>query len=73
MPKIGDDEELMTIETLAKYLKVSRSTVYKLIKRKGFPVIRISPRKPRFYRHQVMEWLQREAMSDSEISNQREI
>lgn len=42
MPKIGDDEELMTVESLAKYLKVSRSTVYKLIKRKDFPVIRIS-------------------------------
>ena len=58
---MNGNEELMTIETLAEYLKVSRSTVYKLIRRKGFPIISVSPRKPRFYRHQVMAWLESQA------------
>lgn len=58
---MNSPEELMTVESLAEYLQVSHSTVYKLIRRKGFPVIRVSPRKPRFYRHQVMEWLESQA------------
>lgn len=47
----------MTVNELADYLKVVRSTVYYLIKEKDLPVFYISDKSPRFKKEAIKEWI----------------
>ena len=62
------NQELMTIEELAKLLKVSTRTIRRVIKRRELPVIRIG-RQFRFRRQDIDDWLDSQTMSKSEVDN----
>ncbi len=48
--------ELLTVEEVAEYLRVTRKTIYRLLKRNKIPAIKIS-RQWRFDRASIDEWL----------------
>ncbi len=48
--------ELMTVEEVAEYLRVTKKTIYRLLKRSKIPAIKIS-RQWRFDRASIDEWL----------------
>jgi excisionase family DNA binding protein len=50
---------VMTLEEVATYLKVHSSTVYRLVKRKQLPAIRIGS-KFRFRTADIDEWITKE-------------
>lgn len=59
-PLLGKEvtmNELLTAEELARLLKVSPKTVYRLAWSGGLPVIRISPKCVRFRSAAVEAWL----------------
>jgi excisionase family DNA binding protein len=47
--------EIMTIEELADYLKVSKSTLYKLVQHGGLPAQKIG-KQWRFHKNAVDDW-----------------
>jgi len=49
-------DEVMTIEELADYLKISKSTLYKLVQDGGMPAQKVGKRW-RFHKHAIDEWL----------------
>ena len=49
-------EPLMTIDEVAKFLGMSKNTVYRLVKEEGLPAIRLVNRF-RFRRTEVEQWL----------------
>ena len=51
------DDEFLTVEELAKKLKVNPRTIQRLIERKELPAIRIG-KQWRFRRETVTEWLE---------------
>jgi len=50
-------EKLLTIEDLAEYFQVSKKTVYRLLKQKQLPAVRISGQW-RFREEEIERWLQ---------------
>ena len=48
--------ELMDVEELAKYLKVTTKTIYRLLKQGNIPSMRVG-HLHRFSREQIDEWL----------------
>lgn len=50
-------EKLLTIEDLAEYFQVSKKTVYRLLKQKQLPAVRISGQW-RFREEAIERWLQ---------------
>ena len=50
-------EELMTIEELSDFLKISKSGIYNLIYRKKIPHVKIGQR-VRFQRKTIEKWLE---------------
>ena len=51
-----DSSSVLTIEDLAEYLKISKSTLYKLAQRGELPGIKVG-RHWRFHKNAVDEWL----------------
>ena len=51
-------DHIMTIESLAEYLKISRSTLYKLVQDGRLPGQKVGKRW-RFHREAIDEWLKR--------------
>ncbi len=49
-------DEVMTIEELADYLKISKSTLYKLVQDGGMPGQKVGKRW-RFHKDSIDEWL----------------
>jgi len=49
-------DDIMTIEALAAYLKISRSTLYKLVQDRRLPGQKVGKRW-RFHREAIDEWL----------------
>jgi len=49
-------DDIMTIEALAAYLKISRSTLYKLVQDGRLPGQKVG-RRWRFHREAIDEWL----------------
>ncbi len=61
--QIAKEPRIMTTGEIAKYLRVSRATVYRLVKRGKIPVSRIS-KHLRFRRDVIDRWLsEKEAMN----------
>jgi excisionase family DNA binding protein len=52
----GGEQEVMTVNELAQYLQVHRTTLYKLLKEKKIPAFRIGT-DWRFSRHQISQWM----------------
>lgn len=54
-----DRNSLMTVAELAVYLKLTRSTVYRMVERNEVPCLRIGKkgRTVRFQKDQITEWL----------------
>jgi excisionase family DNA binding protein len=50
---------LMTVQELAKYLNVTKSTIYKMVTKKQIPFVRLGPkgRALRFKREIIEQWL----------------
>lgn len=51
------EERMWTIQDVAEYLGVGKSTVYYLIRKKGLPVTIISYRVYRFQKSEIDQWL----------------
>ncbi len=61
--QIDKEPRMMTTGEVAKYLRVSRATVYRLVKQRKIPVSRIS-KHLRFRRDSIDRWLsEKEAMN----------
>jgi len=54
----GPSHDIMTIEALAEYLMISRSTLYKLVQDGRLPGQKVGKRW-RFHREAIDEWLKR--------------
>lgn len=53
---MDDRKEVMDVSGVAKYLGISRSKVYELIRKRGIPAFRIG-RQYRFHKDVIDEWL----------------
>ncbi len=53
------NDELMTIDEVAKFLKVNKSTVYRLMEQGAFPVVRRGKRYTRILRSDLMAFVQK--------------
>ena len=56
MPVAAESDDIMTIDALAEYLKISRSTLYKLVQGGRLPGQKIGKRW-RFHKEAINEWL----------------
>lgn len=54
----AESDDIMTIEALAEYLKISRSTLYKLVQDGRLPGRKIGKRW-RFHKDAIDEWVKR--------------
>jgi len=61
MPAPSDD--IMTIEDLAAYLQISKSTLYKLVQEGKLPGQKVGKRW-RFHKEAINEWLKQVAAND---------
>jgi excisionase family DNA binding protein len=52
----GGEQEVMTVNELAQYLQIHRTTIYKLLKEGKIPAFRIGT-DWRFDRHQISQWM----------------
>lgn len=48
--------DLLTVEEMAKILRISRSKAYSLVKEKGFPIIKIG-KSIRILKQELYSWL----------------
>ena len=55
-PDEGRTARMMTVSEVSEYLRISRASVYRLVKMKEIPVIRIG-RQLRFRKDVIEEWL----------------
>ncbi len=55
-----DDEELLTLEEAAAWLKLSKRTLYYHVERDSIPYLKAG-RLLRFSRQALMDWMQRQA------------
>ena len=51
-------EELLTIDELAKYLKISKHTIYKMLEKGEIPAFKIA-NQWRFKRSDIDEWIEK--------------
>ena len=58
-------EEIMTVEELARYLRVTERTIYRLIKGHKIPVIKVG-RQWRFEKAAIDEWLHQNVVGEEE-------
>ncbi len=56
---VGPSDDIMTIEALAAYLKISRSTLYKLVQNGRLPGQKVGKRW-RFHKEAIDEWLKQQ-------------
>lgn len=54
--------EILTSEDLCRYLKIPRSTLYKLVKTRRIPAFRVG-RHWRFKKEKIDEWVEKQANS----------
>ncbi len=62
--------EVLTPEELAQYLRVSPSTIYRLLKAHKLPVFHVD-RYPRFYRDQIEAWIHARQQAAKEEATRR--
>lgn len=54
-------DEIMTIDEVAKYLKVTKKTIYYLIYQKSLPTVKLGSRLLRFRKSDIDKWLDAKA------------
>jgi excisionase family DNA binding protein len=68
-----NEHEIMTIVEVAAYLRIHRTTVYRLIKKGGFPAFKIGS-DYRFERYRINEWrAQQEINTQMERKEEKEV
>jgi excisionase family DNA binding protein len=68
-----NEHEIMTIAEVAEYLRIHRTTVYRLIKKGGFPSFKIGS-DYRFDRYRIDEWrTQQEINAQLEQAKEKEV
>jgi excisionase family DNA binding protein len=55
-------EELFTLEELAKYLKISKPTLYKMVEKGKIPALKIA-NQWRFKKNDINRWLEKQRKS----------
>ncbi|MHA1304110.1 MAG: helix-turn-helix domain-containing protein [Candidatus Heimdallarchaeaceae archaeon] len=55
-------EELLTLEELAKYLKISKPTLYKMVEKGKIPALKIA-NQWRFKKDDINRWLEKQRKS----------
>ena len=55
-------EELLTLEELAKYLKISKPTLYKMVEKGKIPALKIA-NQWRFKKSDINRWLEKQRKS----------
>lgn len=65
-------DEIMTIEEVAKYLKVTKKTIYYLIYQKSLPTVKLGSRLLRFRKSDIDRWLDVKANVKSFDKNEDE-
>ena len=60
---MSDLNEVMTIQELSDYLKISKSTLYKLVREGKIPGQKIG-KHLRFHRKTIEEWLKQEPLEE---------
>jgi len=55
-------EELFTLEELAKYLKISKPTLYKMVEKGKIPALKIA-NQWRFKKDDITRWLEKQRKS----------
>jgi excisionase family DNA binding protein len=55
-------EELITLEELSKYLKISKPTLYKMVERGKIPALKIA-NQWRFKKDDINRWLEKQRKS----------
>lgn len=56
---MAENEQLLTIKDLAEYLQVSQRTIYRLIKKRNIPYLKVG-NQWRFRKQMIEEWLEGE-------------
>ncbi len=65
--KLPVGEGILTIEEVSKYLKISRFTVYRMIKEKSIPATRLGGQW-RFNRNEIDRWFLNQCITKPEYS-----
>jgi len=55
-------EELLTLEELAKYLKISKPTLYKMVEKGKIPALKVA-NQWRFKKEDINRWLEKQRKS----------
>ncbi len=55
-------EELLTLEELAKYLKISKPTLYKMVEKGKIPALKVA-NQWRFKKDDINKWLEKQRKS----------
>ena len=63
---LRSESKLMTVAELAEYLRISRASVYRLVRSRQVPVSNVG-RQLRFRRDSIDGWLQGKEMSSYEL------
>jgi len=64
-------DKLLTVKEVAEYLRLNRETVLRKARKGEIPAIKMGYRSYRFYKEQIDSWLRREAVSESQTSNNK--
>jgi len=56
------EPDLFTVETLAKYLRVSQEWIYERVQRKEIPHFKMGEKLLRFRKHEIDQWLDSQAV-----------
>ena len=66
---MNDDDKVFTIIELAGYLKIPNSTLYKLVRSRSVPCVKVGKHR-RFHKDAIDAWLKKEAQSSGKEREQ---
>jgi excisionase family DNA binding protein len=69
-PAPNPSDEIMTVLTLAEFLRCNQSTIYRLLKRKQIPAFKLRS-DWRFSRSAIDEWIARQYKTNSPVTKRR--
>ncbi|MBQ3155238.1 MAG: helix-turn-helix domain-containing protein [Clostridia bacterium] len=64
---MASEKLTVSVEEMAKMLGISKPVAYELIKREGFPAVRISPRRIIIPLARLSEWINSDAINSGVI------
>jgi len=66
-----EDPKILTADEVAKLLKVSPVTLWRLRKHRGLPSFKVG-REVRFFKHELLQWIQDERYREAQLGLARE-